>query len=111
MARVVALAPDLFFASKIEATLTAAGHQVQLVQSEDQAAAAAATADVLVVDLHSPGLDAGRLAGAAPGTPVLAFYAHVDEQARERGRAAGFGLVVPRSRMARDMVALVAELT
>ena len=28
MARVVALAPDLFFASKIEATLTAAGHEV-----------------------------------------------------------------------------------
>ena len=39
MARVVALAPDLFFASKIEETLTAAGHEVT-IGSVDAAAAA-----------------------------------------------------------------------
>ena len=37
MARVAALAPDLFFASKIEATLTAAGHEVKVVGSPREA--------------------------------------------------------------------------
>jgi CheY-like chemotaxis protein len=110
VARVVALAPDLFFASKIEATLTAAGHEVRLVGSPDEAAAAAGGVDVVIADLHAPGLDAGALATAAGDTPVLGFYSHVDEQARDRGRAAGFALVVPRSRMAREMPDLVRGL-
>ena len=106
MARVVALAPDLFFASKIEATLGAAGHEVQVVSTADDAVAA--RADAIVADLHAPGLDAAQL--GAGETPVLGFYSHVDEEARERGRAAGFALVVPRSRLAREMPELVASL-
>jgi DNA-binding response OmpR family regulator len=106
VARVVALAPDLFFASKIEATLIAAGHDVRVVGSPKEALEA--EADVIVADLHAPDLDAEALAAA--GKPVLGFYSHVDEEARERGRAAGFALVVPRSRMAREMPALVAGL-
>jgi CheY-like chemotaxis protein len=110
VARVLALAPDLFFGSKIDATLSAAGHQVKVVGSPEEAVAAATGADVVVVDLHAPGLDAARLAQAAAGRPLLGFYSHVDEQARDRGRAAGFALVVPRSRMAREMPELVGGL-
>jgi hypothetical protein len=106
MARVAALAPDLFFASKIDATLTAAGHEVTLVQSVPDALAAGA--DVVVADLHAPDLDAAALAGGK--APVLGFYSHVDEAARDRGRDAGFAQVVPRSRMAREMPELVAGL-
>jgi DNA-binding response OmpR family regulator len=106
VARVAALAPDLFFASKIEATLTTAGHEVRQVTSSDEAAAVGA--DVIVADLHAPGLDAAAL--SAVGPPVLGFYSHVDEEARDRGRDAGFALVVPRSRMAREMPELVARL-
>jgi hypothetical protein len=103
MARVAAVAPDLFFASKIEATLRAAGHDVELVQA---AAAASASADVLIVDLDSAGADV-----AAPeGVPRLGFYSHVDVETRRRAEAAGFDLVVPRSRMAREMPALVEGL-
>lgn len=106
MARVAALAPDLFFASKIDATLTAAGHDVTVVGSTGDALAA--QADVVVADLHAPDLDPAAL--AAGGAPVLGFYSHVDEAARDRGRDAGFALVVPRSRMAREMPELVAGL-
>jgi hypothetical protein len=106
LARIAALAPDLFFASKIDATLTAAGHEVTVVSSAEQALAAGA--DVIVADLHAPGLDAAAL-GAGPA-PVLGFYSHVDEAARDRGRDAGFALVVPRSRMAREMPDLVSKL-
>jgi hypothetical protein len=106
MARVVALAPDLFFASKIEATLAAAGHEVRVVGST--ADALSEEADLIVADLHAPGLDAAALAGGQ--APVLGFYSHIDEAARDRGQHAGFALVVPRSRMAREMPELVAGL-
>ena len=86
MARVAALAPDLFFASKIEATLTAAGHEVTIVGSTEDALAV--QADVVVADLHAAGLDAAAL--AAGKAPVLGFYSHVDETARDRGRGCGF---------------------
>jgi CheY-like chemotaxis protein len=106
VARIAALAPDLFFASKIEATLSAAGHEVEVVGSAEEALGAGA--DVIVADLHAPGLDPAAL--AAGRSPVLGFYSHVDEAARDRGRSAGFALVVPRSRMAREMPELVAGL-
>jgi hypothetical protein len=103
VARVAAVAPDLFFASKIEGTLRAAGHEVELLQP---AAAAGATADVLIVDLDVAGPDLT----APQGVPRLGFYSHVDVDTRKRAEAAGFDLVVPRSRMAREMPALVASL-
>ncbi len=43
-------------------------------------------------------------------TRTLAFYPHVEADTRRRAIEAGFDLVVPRSRMAREGAALVAEL-
>jgi capsular polysaccharide biosynthesis protein len=42
--------------------------------------------------------------------PTLAFYSHVETEVRERAQAAGFDLVVPRSRMAREGADLAARL-
>ncbi len=111
MARVVALAPDLFFASKIEATLTAAGHQVKLTSRQADTIRAAMAADVIVVDLHADDLDASQLIRALHGKPALGFFSHVDEDTKHSARLAGFDVVVPRSRMAREMPDLVAGLT
>jgi hypothetical protein len=102
VARIVALAPELFFASKIDATLTAAGHEV-VVQAN---APVPADVDAVIVDLDQ--VDASVELPA--GVPVLAFYSHVDVETRKRGDEAGFELVVPRSRMAREMPDLVARL-
>jgi len=110
MSKVVALAPDLFFASKIEATLTAAGHDVVLESTASAAVVSAAGADVVVADLHSPGLDLSDYAARLRDRPILGFYSHVDAAAREAAERAGFDLVVPRSRMAREMPELVARL-
>jgi CheY-like chemotaxis protein len=110
MARVVALAPDLFFASKIEATLSAAGHEVALASTPDQAVGASEGAQLIVVDLHAEGLDARDFAARLSGKPLLGFYSHVEDQVGRGAEAAGFDLVVPRSRMAREMPALVARL-
>jgi hypothetical protein len=54
-------------------------------------------------------IDAGELP-AASAAPRLGFYSHVDVDARRRAEEAGFDLVVPRSRMAREMPELVARL-
>ena len=110
MARVVALAPDLFFASKIEATLGAAGHEVQVTSTVDEAVAAAERARVVIADLHTDGLDPTDLAERLNGKRLLGFYSHVETEVRERAEKAGFDLVVPRSRMAREMPELVAGL-
>ena len=41
---------------------------------------------------------------------TLGFYSHVDVPARERAEQAGFDLVVPRSRMAREGAELTSVL-
>ena len=101
MARVLAVAPDLFFASKIDATLKAAGHDVTIVGS----GSAVDRADVVIIDLDQVSPEA-----VPPGIPRLGFYSHVDVGKRRQAEDAGFDLVVPRSRMAREMPELVASL-
>jgi hypothetical protein len=103
VARVAALAPDLFFASKIDATLKAAGHDVVVVSS---AGALPADAQVVIVDLDS----AGPERVGPKEVPALGFYSHVDVDTRRKAEQAGYDLVVPRSRMAREMQVLVERL-
>ena len=104
MARVLAIAPDLFFASKIDATLKSAGHEVTIVSSAQ--GPPAGDPDVLIVDLDNSDWQDGLPTGA----PKLGFYSHVDVETRRRAENAGFDLVVPRSRMAREMPTLVEAL-
>ena len=62
----------------------------------------------MVVDLASGVVAPEEVdAGAAPR---LGIYAHVDAEMRERAQAAGFALVVPRSRFMREGAALVEGL-
>jgi hypothetical protein len=105
--RVVALVPDLLFGSKVQAMLAAAGHEVELVPTPERARERAPEADVVIVDLTAGDVDVEGIVGAAPS---LAFYSHVEADVRERAEAAGFDLVVPRSRMAREGAALVERL-
>ncbi len=105
MARVVAIVADLMLASRVEGALRAAGHEVELCA--DPAAAGAAAAELIVADLE---LVTDPAAVAALGPPTLGFYAHVDVATRRRAEAAGFDLVVPRSRMSRELPQLAARL-
>ncbi len=117
MARVVALSRDLLFGSQVKGALVAAGHEVELVSDRDRTHERLADAPaVLVVDLVDEGLDGAALVefwareGALAQTRTLGFYSHVDARARERAEQAGFDLVVPRSRMAREGADLVTRL-
>jgi CheY-like chemotaxis protein len=119
VARVLALVPDLLFGSRLLSALTAAGHDVTLEADPLAARASLAAADppqVVLVDLTDAALDGpGLIAawgqeGLLAATRTAGFYAHVDADARERAERAGFDLVVPRSRMAREAARLVGRL-
>ena len=111
MARVVAHLPDLLFGSKVQGMLAAAGHDVRVVGSPQDALAQLDGADVLVVDLCEQADErVALLEGALAGASTLAFYPHTEVETRARALAAGFDLVVPRSRMAREGAALVDRL-
>jgi nucleoside-diphosphate-sugar epimerase len=113
VARVVAFVPDLLFGSNVLGALRAAGHEVRLVGSLDDTDLH--DTRVLVIDLTDDAT--GRIAAAqsalsrAPeGLRTLAFFSHVEADVRDAARAAGFDLVVPRSRMARAAGELVDQL-
>lgn len=108
MARVALLCPDLLFGSKVEGGLRAAGHEVSRF-SDVASARSASDVDVLVVDLTSDVNERVELGGVT-GPRTLAFYSHVEHDTRVLAQEAGFDLVVPRSRMAREMGALVDKL-
>jgi hypothetical protein len=61
---------------------------------------------VIVADLDCEPAEA--LVGLGP--PVLGFYQHTDVDTRAAAEAAGVDLAVPRSRLVREMPALVDRL-
>lgn len=102
------LTDDLLFGSRLQADFTAAGHEVTLGPRADAAAQAIVAdlthdADARLTELESE-------PGGPPRPPVLAFFAHVEPDVRERALAAGVELAVPRSRIAREGPALLASL-
>jgi hypothetical protein len=104
VARVVAISADLLLGSKVEAMLTAAGHEVVL--SSTLASAPLDDVKLIVADLDAESPEAL----VATGIPVLGYYSHVDVKTRKAAEAAGIALVVPRSRMARELPELATKL-
>lgn len=102
MARVVAVVSDLMLASRVRESLAAAGHQVSVEPTLPEPL----EADLIVCDLDT--VDAGEVAAAA--VPALGFYSHVDVDTKRRAEEAGLDLVVPRSRMSRELPRLVEAL-
>jgi len=121
MAHVLALTRDLLFGSRVQGALSAAGHEVELIDSEARlrermSSREQPAAEVLVVDLTDAELDGSAVmvalasAGGLGSLRTLAYYSHVDAAARERAEQARFDLVVPRSRMAREAPDLIARV-
>jgi len=97
--RVVAIVTELMDRSRI----TGAVPGTELARD----AAAAAGADVVIVDLGRFGDDVATVRMAAPTARIVAYGSHVDESALARARADGADVVLPRSRFFRDPAAAV----
>lgn len=104
MARVLAVVPDLMLSSRVSGMLGAAGHEVTVVATTP--GPDGFRYDLVVCDLEA--VEAGDI--AALPAPAIGFYSHVDVETRDQGREAGLDLVVPRSRMARELPDLAARL-
>jgi hypothetical protein len=104
VARIVVIAPELLLGTKVQETLTAAGHEVTLSPSAGEAALD--DAELLVADLERENPEA--VVGL--GMPVLGFYPHTDAELRQNAEAVGVDLVVPRSKLVREMPELVERL-
>lgn len=91
-------------ASRVDVMLTGAGHHVVLARSLADASLDGAELIVADLEVTEPG------ALAAAGVPVIGYYSHVDADTKKAADAAGIDLAVPRSRMARELPALVEKL-
>jgi hypothetical protein len=95
MARVAVVVPDLLFGSRVQGGVEAAGHELVAPEAEPDLV----IADVEVVD-----------PAAVTGPRRLGFYPHVQPDLKKRAEDAGFDMVVPRSRIARELPELVDRL-
>ena len=96
MARVALRIPDLMLHSRVLEAARAGGHEIV---KEDP--------EVLVVDVME--VDAEEVVGQAPA--LLGVFAHTQPEVRDRALAAGFDLVVPRSRMVREGAELISRIS
>jgi hypothetical protein len=112
VARVVAYVPDLLFGSRVLASVQESGHEGVLAGDPGALGGVLPSAQAAIVDLTVDAAERIELVRRQRPAqiPVLAFYSHVESDVRELAREAGFELVVPRSRMAREGAALVAQL-
>ena len=71
--------------------------------------------DALIVDLSADDFDGAVLVDSMAlghelaGVATIGFYPHVDQELRRRALAAGYDVVVPRSRMAREADAVLGS--
>lgn len=107
---VLAVVPDLYFATRIAATAKTAGVELELVPPQRAAARLAeARASLVLLDLHAPGALAliGELKCAAAGVPVVGFFSHVEAALGREALAAGADAALPRSRFVARLAPLL----
>ncbi len=104
MTRVLSISNDLMLGSKVSETLTSAGHEVTSAPALEETTWDGIDLIVADLDIENPEALVGL------GMPVLGYYSHVDVATKETAEAAGVDLVVPRSRMARELPDLAAQL-
>ena len=94
--RVCALVTDLMDRSKISAALGEVGFSLD------------GNAEVVIVDLARNPQVVAEIRAEMPGVRIVCYGPHVDEAAAEWARAAGAGVVLPRSQFFRDPASAIA---
>jgi hypothetical protein len=114
VARVVAFIPALLFGSNVVGALSAAGHEPVLASDAEAVRRELPEAQALVVDLTADPAarieEVSAVIRSHDDVKTLAFYSHVEADVRAQAEQAGFDLVIPRSRMAREGAAVLTRL-
>lgn len=100
MARIASLVQDLILASRVRTSLEASGHEVE------QDTGLPDELDGIDLVVADPDAVAPEKLGEL-GVPVIGFYQHTDVETKTRAEEAGLAVVVPRSRMVRELPELV----
>jgi hypothetical protein len=115
--RVAVWVPDLLFGSSVLEMVRGAACEGELCGDEEALRRCLGHGvGLLVADLTADAparlelLGRLRAAGTLDGVLTLGFYSHVDGEVRTIAEEAGFDLVVPRSRMAREGAALIERV-
>lgn len=115
MPRVLISDPNLFFVSRLEASLQAAGYETVLVHDAETVGARLADgADALLVGLGSERSEWKAIVARAreamgPHWPIVAYGPHVQAHLPAEGREAGCSTFVANGKMARDAAAVVKK--
>jgi CheY-like chemotaxis protein len=112
----ILLSRDLIFTSKVTGTARMLGHRVLVVGDVASATAMIGQwqprvvfVDLAAGDLVQPAALVALRNLAAPGTPFVAFGAHVDTEALATARALGCDPVLPRSRFSAELPELIGR--
>ena len=89
------MVPDLLFGSRVAGGVQAAGHDLVSLDGDPE---------LVIADVEA--LDPSTIGGVRR----LGFYPHVQPELKHRAEEAGFDMVVPRSRIARELPDLVEKL-
>jgi DNA-binding response OmpR family regulator len=103
---ILAVFDDLLLGSNVLGMLRAAGFEAQLTGPELDPGGA----ELVIVDLAATTFDGVALIERLRDRRTIGVYSHVDVETRRRAEAAGFDLIVPRSRFAREGPALVRSV-
>jgi DNA-binding NarL/FixJ family response regulator len=107
---ILAVVPDLYFATRIAATAKAAGVELELVTAQRVVARLAEQgASLVIVELSSRDSLAliAELKRVRPAVPVVGFGAHVEEELLRGAKTAGADAVLPRSQLVGRLSALL----
>ena len=112
--RILAVVPDLFFATRILATARTLAVPLDLTPIGRAAEACATTLPELVIlDLHAAGdphalIRALKADERTAGIPIIGFYSHVDTALRRSALEAGIDQAMPRSTFTARLPELIA---
>lgn len=108
--RVVAVVPDLFFATRIAATAKQQGVELELVPvARAVAHHGEAPAELILLDLYAPGAVALVRELKAAGATVVGFFPHTEVSLRKAALEAGIDAVLPRSQFVTRLVPLLTH--
>jgi uncharacterized protein (DUF362 family) len=95
VARVAIICPDLLFGSRVESGVVGAGHEIVAVDDSP---------DLVIADIEA--VDPNTV----EGVKRLGFYPHIQGDLKKNAFEAGFDIVVPRSKMNRELRELLERL-